>query len=114
ARSLQARHVLAGATRLFLGFADAFDFSTSTISGLPGFYADNLGSLTAEFSISTQTCVQPPPGMVAWWPGDGDARDLVGTNHGSIVGNVTFEQGLVGQAFSFDGTSGSVNVTNTS
>ena len=29
---------------------------------------------------SGDSCVPPPPGMVAWWPGDGFALDVVGTN----------------------------------
>jgi hypothetical protein len=24
-----------------------------------------------------QTCIPPPPGMVGWWPGDGNANDIV-------------------------------------
>lgn len=28
-------------------------------------------------------CVAPPDGLRAWWPGDGDTRDLVGGNHAS-------------------------------
>lgn len=47
-------------------------------------------------------CVFTPPGLVAWWPGQGDATDQVGTNHGTISG-ATFAAGHVGQAFSFDG-----------
>jgi len=25
-----------------------------------------------------QACVQPPSGLVAWWPGDGNAKDISG------------------------------------
>ena len=35
------------ATRLFLGFADGYDFK-----GLPGYYGDNQGLLTASFNIT--------------------------------------------------------------
>src|SRR6185295_6381609 len=24
----------------------------------------------------------PPAGLIAWWPGEGDADDIVGNNHG--------------------------------
>ena len=37
-----------GTTRLFLGFADSFN--SSPITGLPGFYGDNGGSLSARIS----------------------------------------------------------------
>src|SRR5437868_13593808 len=56
------------------------------------------------------TCVQPPSNLVAWWPGDGNAKDIVGGNDGTLSGVVTFTLGRVGQAFAFDGTSGEVLV----
>jgi Concanavalin A-like lectin/glucanases superfamily len=49
-------------------------------------------------------CVNPPPNMVGWWPGDGNANDIVGGNNGTLQGGTTFASGEVGQAFSFDGT----------
>jgi hypothetical protein len=38
---------------------------------------------------------------VSWWRGDGDSTDSVGSNHGILVGPVTFAPGAVGQAFEF-------------
>ncbi len=46
----------------------------------------------------------PPPDLVARWSGEGDARDDVGAHDGTLVGNVTFAQGLIGQAFQFGGS----------
>jgi hypothetical protein len=43
-------------------------------------------------------------GLVGWWRAEGDARDSVGTNHGTLEGAVTFSAGKIGQAFEFDGT----------
>lgn len=40
---------------------------------------------------------------MSWWPGDGNATDIVGGNDGTLQGGATFVPGLVGQAFSFDG-----------
>lgn len=51
------------------------------------------------------TCAVPPSGLVGWWPGDGNANDIVGGNNGTLQGSVTFAPGMVGQAFSFDGAS---------
>ena len=49
-------------------------------------------------------CVAAPfPGAGSRWPGEGDARDVVGHHDGTLVGGATFAPGLVGQAFSFDG-----------
>lgn len=56
------------------------------------------------------SCVPPPAGMVAWWPGDGSASDIAGANGGSVVGGVTYAAGRVGQAFSLDGATGYVQV----
>jgi hypothetical protein len=44
--------------------------------------------------------------LVAWWPGEGNANDIAGTNNGTLEGGVTFTNGEVGRAFSFDGVSG--------
>lgn len=46
---VQRFHAPQGATRLFLGFAETFGFSGP---GLPGFYDDNGGSLTATLKVS--------------------------------------------------------------
>ena len=53
-----------------------------------------------------QSCIQPPEGMVSWWPGDGNADDIVGGNHGTLWHDTTFAPGKVGEAFSFDGEDG--------
>ena len=47
--------------------------------------------------------VQPPAGMIGWWPGDGNANDIAGSNNGTLQGGATFAAGMVGQAFSLDG-----------
>lgn len=49
------------------------------------------------------SCILPPAGLLSWWPGDGNADDIIGSNNGALVGGVTFTAGEVGQAFSFDG-----------
>jgi hypothetical protein len=49
----QTFHVPAGADRLYLGFADSFD-------SVPSYYADNVGSLTATFAITTSTATPEP------------------------------------------------------
>jgi hypothetical protein len=56
------------------------------------------------------TCVQPPAGLVSWWPGDGNANDIVGGNIGILRGGASFGPGLVGQAFDLDGIDGWVMV----
>jgi YVTN family beta-propeller protein len=50
-----------------------------------------------------QQCAPPPPGMVAWWPGDNNALDIQGVNNGTLQNGATFAPGKVSQAFSLDG-----------
>jgi hypothetical protein len=56
-----------------------------------------------------QTCTPAPSGIVGWWPGDGNANDIIGGNNGTLVGTVSFVPGEVGQAFGFD-LSGAVEI----
>ncbi len=51
------------------------------------------------------SCYPPPPGLIDWWSGDGNANDIQGTNNGILAGGATATAtGFVGKAFSFDGT----------
>jgi hypothetical protein len=40
---------------------------------------------------------------VSWWPGAGNANDIVGNNSGTLQNGVGFPPGKVGQGFGFDG-----------
>jgi len=51
-------------------------------------------------------------GLAAFWPGEGDANDLLGRHNGKIGGRVRFAPGRFGQAFVFDGRSGHVAIPN--
>src|SRR5271157_690232 len=69
-----------------------------------------IESLPSGFAVSASTCVAPPSGLVGWWPGDGNAKDIVGGHDGTLAGGVTFATGMVGQAFSLDGVAGNIVV----
>lgn len=49
-------------------------------------------------------------GLVSCWPADGNANDIVDGNNGTLEGGVTYGRGKPGQAFVFDGSTGSVRV----
>ncbi|MGI9088542.1 MAG: LamG domain-containing protein, partial [Chthoniobacterales bacterium] len=50
-------------------------------------------------------CVAPPPNMISWFPGDGNAQDILSNAQElSTRGGVTYTTGKVAQAFAFDGT----------
>ncbi|MGB3716228.1 MAG: LamG domain-containing protein [Candidatus Promineifilaceae bacterium] len=48
-------------------------------------------------------CLSPAAGMTGWWPGDGNANDIVGGRDGQLQGHATTGSGLVDLAFSLDG-----------
>ncbi|HEX8073006.1 MAG TPA: LamG-like jellyroll fold domain-containing protein [Pyrinomonadaceae bacterium] len=75
-----------------------------------GRLADNP-ALDEEPSWQTLlNCAPPPPNMVAWYPAEGHANDIVGGNNGAPQNGATFAPGFVGQAFSFDGVDDFVQV----
>ena len=68
----------------------------------------NNKTITANFT-NASGCVLPS-GLVGWWPGAGNANDIIGTNNGTLQNGTMFAAGKVGQAFSFDGTNDFVEV----
>ena len=64
------------------------------------------GSAFAE----SQNCIQSPSDIIGWWPGDGNANDIVCGNDGALENGATFADGKVGQAFSFDGVDDYVDI----
>ncbi|MGI9067601.1 MAG: hypothetical protein ACR2HX_14520, partial [Pyrinomonadaceae bacterium] len=88
----------------FFNFAKVFD---------PRMIGTNYSSTTNPNPEQGAACLTPPPNMVSWYPGDGDANDIQGTNHGTRQGGATATAtGKVGQAFSFNGTTGYVSLGN--
>jgi len=62
-------------------------------------------------TVKAQTsCVAPPSSLFAWFPGDGNANDIQNSYNGTLLNGVTFAQGKVGQAFSFDGVDDYVQI----
>ena len=55
-------------------------------------------------------CVSPPSGLVGWWPGDGNAKDIQVDNNGTRMNGAHFGPGLVGPAFRFDGVDDFIDV----
>ena len=60
-----------------------------------------------------QTC-DAPTDLVAKWSGNGNPNDSVGGFDGTLQGDATFANGLVGQAFSIDGLGDYVELPETS
>ena len=68
-----------------------------------------LGSVASSNAVLTVNppppCAPVPSGLVGWWPAEGDANDVAGTNNGTLINGADFTGGEVGQTFSFDGSS---------
>jgi hypothetical protein len=61
-----------------------------------------FGIFSGMTAVSAQSdCIEPPEGMIAWWPGDGSAEDIVGGRNGTLINGVDFAPGIVGSAFNF-------------
>src|SRR6266536_1895027 len=62
-------------------------------------------------AFAAANCFSAPSGLVGWWPGDGNANTIIGTNNGTLQGGATAAAaGQVGSAFSFDGTNSYVQI----
>ncbi len=85
----------------FVGLIDEIDIYDRVLSAaeIQSIYtAGSAGKCTTP-----PVCVNPPSGLVNWWPGDGNTNDIQGSNHGALQNGATFASGKVGQALSFDG-----------
>jgi N-acetylneuraminic acid mutarotase len=58
------------------------------------------------FTPTLPACIAPPSNMVGWWPGDGNASDLIAGNNGTILGATSFATGEVGQGFALSAATG--------
>jgi len=70
-----------------------------------------LGVWLLAVQPAAADCVSAASGLIGWWPGDGNANNVLGTNNGTLQGGATASAaGLVGTAFSFGGTNSFVQV----
>lgn len=79
------------------------------------FTACALGFLIASCLCQSlalgQSCTLPPSNMLAWWPADRHTHDIQGGHNGKLV-NAAYGTGMVGEAFSFNGSNAYVQVPN--
>ncbi len=66
-------------------------------------YACALGAEDiAALALAGGVTMSTPSGLVSYWPGDGNGRDVIGANHADVAaGNVAFAPGQASQAFHF-------------
>lgn len=59
-------------------------------------------------------CVQAPLGMISWWAGDNNAKDIQDGNDGTLKNGAGFASGKVNESFDLDGTDDFVEVPDAS
>jgi hypothetical protein len=68
-------------------------------------------SVTVTLTVTSPYLCDPvPSGIISWWPGEGNANDIIGTNNGILDNGVTFTDGVVGEAFHFNGSNQDVQI----
>ena len=119
---IQGTNLLTVSRVLFNGVATTYSFlpNGSIIATVPANVASGpitlvtpTGSFTALnfFTAIPPQCLSSPSGLISWWPGEGNAFDLAGTNNGTNVNNVTYSAGKTGQAFTFAGNNNYIQIS---
>ena len=88
--------------------ANAGCFATNVNLG-PPVAGDNCGVASVVNTGAAGFHLNP----IGWWPGDGNALDVIGGNHGTLNGGMGYTTGEVAQAFSFDGVDDFVSIPGT-
>lgn len=92
---------------------------TYVLPGNAGGYSvvitNSIGAVTSVVAslivVPPTDCIAPPSGLIGWWTGDGNVKDIAGTNHGTYFGGgQAHVPGVVGQAMRFDGTNNYVSI----
>ncbi len=100
-------------TDFYLATPSVFNLDQASQMSLgPDGVMDYVGGFTLVVSNKNNSsdCTPAPAGLVAWWPGDGNANDVFGVNNGTFVGSISYAPGEVGQSFNFDGVTGGVQI----
>ena len=97
-----------GATDWGITLSDAQVLDSGSYSLVASNSSGTATSSNAVVEVYDPICIDPPAGLVGWWAAEGNAYDALCANNGTTNGGVSYVSGEVGQAFSFDGTSGTV------
>jgi hypothetical protein len=103
-------NALSGATNSVLNLSNVQLSDVGNYSVVVANVAGSVTSSNASLTVSTGGCAVASSSLVSWWPGEGNGSDVLGNNPGTVNGGVSYSAGEVGQAFNFDGTSGTMVV----
>ncbi len=95
--------------------ASQTDTQQLTSTPMPSFTKTNTSTMTQTMTPTIDTSkITSLHGIIAWWPGDGNAEDLIGSNDGLLENGVEFVPGKRNLAFRFDGINDFIKVPRTS
>lgn len=81
------------------------------VSNAQGTATSSLAYLSVIAPLTNgPSAILAPPGMVDWWPADGNAIDIFGGNNGTPQNGFTYATGESGLAFHFNGTTNQLSV----
>jgi hypothetical protein len=113
---------IAGDQRIFYSVYDQESDSWSPVTPIEGANTSTDPSTIDTVRVTTATTPPPtttttpppttrPTSCVSWWPGDGNADDILGNNDGVLQNGASFGSGIAGgQAFRLDGTDDFVEI----
>jgi len=102
--------ILTGQTNSILTLSDVQLTNAGDYSVVVSDYSGSITSSQAVLTVYVAPCIEAPSSIISWWPGEGNADDIIGTNNGILVNGVTFTNGIVGEAFHFNGSNQDVQI----
>jgi hypothetical protein len=89
---------------------DTLEFGTSFVYNYSLDTLDGMSVTWYRASAHAPACIFPAMGLTGWWPGDGNAEDIVAHRTGTFMGDATTGPGLVDKAFLLDGNDDYIEV----
>src|SRR2546421_12601320 len=94
-----------GIDQFFNGLIDEVEIFTRALS------IEEIQNIYAAGSYGKcHSCDSALSGLVGWWPGDGNTKDIASGNNGLLKNGATFATAEVGKGFSLDGTDDYVEI----
>ncbi|MFH1725968.1 MAG: LamG domain-containing protein, partial [Elusimicrobiota bacterium] len=93
------------------GLSDGQHTVRSRLAGADHAPLDNPeADSSVSFNAYTPACAPRPEGLISLWSGEESADDSAGANNGALMNGAGFAAGMVGQAFSLDGSNDYVRI----
>ena len=89
---------------------------SNSIGNYSVFITNSVGAILSSNAALTllppPVCAPSPPNLVSWWPADGFASDVIGTNNPTVLSDIFYQTGKVGRAFTFNGVNSRITIPN--